>query len=202
MTTDFGNTKEWYDDEAAFAAQLARGRRNELRVAMMLLPLGVSVRMGALQERHGLASQDPTLNEQTDLDIDDGRHLIEVKGRGFAFTGMHDYPFPTAYTIAVDKWERRKRKPCVTVVLSEPSDGIFVVPTSTFRLWTVEDFFDSVRKKYGRSYAAPRETWKGWDALIDHITLRDCSHHDHRPQPAGPDHAAPKPPSQAGAVPV
>jgi hypothetical protein len=159
---------DWFADEEAFARQLARGRRTELAVAAPLLPLGLWMRVGRLQPRHGLANHDDTLTDQADIEIEGG-HLLEIKARNFPFTGPDDYPYDTALIGAVRRWTTRPHQPCAVIIISEPTGAAIVIPTNTRPDWTTEDHYDTHRHFTETSYAAPRHTYLHWHRLITHL---------------------------------
>jgi hypothetical protein len=161
----------WYEDEARFAAQLARGRRAEIQIGMELLPLGLAVRIGALLPRDGLASLDERCRDQADIEVEGG-HLLEVKARGFSFTAPHDYPYPTAYVGAARRWFERRRFPCSVVLVSEITGAVVVAPTFTRASWTVERAHDSHRDFVEESLAVPRELLVTKERFLTHLCAR------------------------------
>jgi len=164
-------TLAWFDDETRFAAELARGRRGELRVAMKLLPLGLWIRIGPAQWRDGTHSWEERREQfadEVDLELEGG-HLLEVKARNLTFTCAEDYPYSTVWVGATKRWRARTRMPCGVVILSEPTDAVIIVPTSTREYWTVESGFDSVRGFMEQAYAIARERAVNEDRLLAHL---------------------------------
>lgn len=161
----------WFEDELAFAAQLARGRRGEFAIASALLPTGRWLRVNSLNFRETFADRHD-FHDETDLEIEGG-HRIEIKSRSFKFTGPDDYPYPTAFVGAVRRWRERQIPPCAVVLLSEVTSRAVVVAVSTRDQWVIERRRDSHRGFVEESYAVPRRLLLPWSRLVTHISA-DC----------------------------
>lgn len=167
---DFQKPVEWYNDEAGFAEELARGRKTQFRVAMRLIPLGLFVKVEKFKDRKGLASNDPACQNDEDVVIEGG-HMLEVKGRAIEFTEVEpcDFPYETVFLGAERRWNERKKKPCAVVIVSEVTDAMLVIPYATRSLWIPNETFDRRRKFVEHGLGAPRSCVVSWDRLIKHI---------------------------------
>lgn len=160
-------TQPWYDDEAGFASELARGRKNELRVAMRILPLGLSVKVGSFWFREEVG-KDERAADQNDIEVEGG-HLVEVKGTRFAFTSADDFPYDPAFVMSLRRWQARTVKPCCVVVISEATDAMFVIATSTHGQWVVQRKLDRRRGFVEEFLAAPRRLLLPEARLLAHL---------------------------------
>jgi len=133
-----------------------------------LLPLGRWLKVGELWLREGRAGDDPRCADQPDIQVEGG-HLLEVKGRGFAFTSPEDYPYSTAFLGSTRRWQARTILPCCVVLFSEPTGKLLVVPTSTRSRWVIEQSFDTRRGFTEQSWAAPRELLLPEARLLSHL---------------------------------
>jgi len=161
----------WYDDEAAFARELTRGRKSQVRVAVDLLVGGLGVRVGRLQWRDGdlpMSERYEQFKDEEDVFVEGG-HLLEIKGRSLRFTSPDDYPFKTAYVGSVRRWSQRTVLPCAVVLLSEPTGNWVVAPTLLRHEWVVERSRDHVRGFDEESYACPTEFLLPAEWLIGHL---------------------------------
>ncbi len=158
---------QWYEDEDAFARELARGRRGEILIASRLLPLGLWIRINRPRLRTDIADRS---DFYSDIDIEvEGGHLLEVKYRNFAFTSPDDFPFDTVFLGAERRWEERTTKPCALVITSEPTGEAVIVPGASEPRWLTAPARDGVRGFTDQTRQAPREVLLSWQRLISHL---------------------------------
>lgn len=165
------HTAKWIEDDAAFARELARGRRTELQVAIRLLPLGLPVRIDAIEFRESFSARGDRFVDQADIEV--GDHLLEVKSRGIEFTSLDDYPYETAFVGSVRRWNARTKTPCAVVLFSEPTGECLIVPTVTQDEWAEVEAMDSDRGFVETSYAVHKRWLRPWSRLVQHVQ-KEC----------------------------
>lgn len=160
----------WADDEKGFLAELSRGRKTEMKIAVDLLARGHEVKLGGLFLRESKEETDE-FSDQADITVNGGV-ILEVKSRGIAFTSAGDYPYPTAFVGAVRRWDKRGLLPFATVLLSEKTGIPLVVPTSTRKEWTQETVFDRHRGYPETCYCIAKRALKSWEWLLDELAAK------------------------------
>lgn len=95
--------------------------------------------------------------DQGDLTILGNRRAftIDVKRRGFTFTGPDDFPYPS---ILVANTHQHDRFACDGYVTLDASmKYAAIVRSSSFREWTERGFYDAVHGRNRRAYFCPTE---------------------------------------------
>lgn len=71
---------------------------------------------------------------------------IETKSRRLNFTNNpNTYPHPTAYTDTVYGWNQKHPKPLATILISQTTHQMLVIPTSTQPTWKTTTNYDRIR---------------------------------------------------------
>lgn len=164
--------KDWFDDEAKFVRELGVGHRWAQVVAKHLQQRRLSVEVTPMElrehvdERHLFA-------DEIDLTVGNARRRVDVKSRDLAFTGPHDYPYPTAFVDTVSGWEKKKHKPCAIVLISQRTNGLAVIRRSTRMAWSQEEHFDRRRKINDMFFMVPREHLASFDEFVDWLRANE-----------------------------
>jgi hypothetical protein len=72
---------------------------------------------------------------------------VEVKRRGFAFTGADDYPFPTVFVDCCHAWDRALPKPYAYLLTNHALTHAAIVKGSTSGQWQRGRHFDKGRDR-------------------------------------------------------
>lgn len=83
------------------------------------------------------------------------RERIEVKRRGFAFTGCGDYPFSSVIVDAAHIWDKADPKPFAYLILNQPMTVCAVVKGETFHQWKAVRRMDRYKNREREFYEAP-----------------------------------------------
>lgn len=163
-------TLAWAQDEQAFLAELARGRRSEFRVGVELLSAGLAVRVGRLELRDGVKWKEirDRFGDQADVTVEE-RYVLEVKGRNLDFTGPDDFPFENALVGSVERWKARTESglPYAIVLASERRiRGRIAIPVATRAQWGTETVFDRTRGYETEYVAVPRDCFRPFPKLV------------------------------------
>lgn len=153
----------WADDEQGFLAELSRGRKAEMTIAVDLLARGFGVKVGGLFLRE---EKSDDFSEQADITLDTGI-VLEVKSRSIKFSTPQDYPYKTAFVCAVKRWDKRRLRPHATLLMSEKTGAVLVVPTSTEKHWTQETIFDRHRGHPETCYSVAKSHLKTWEWYLE-----------------------------------
>lgn len=164
------STVEWVSNDVAFRSELLRGRKTEMRVALDLLDAGLMVQTGCCRFRDSFDDRKDFLQEQ-DVIVARG-HILEVKSRNLAFSGVADYPYDTAFVCATRRWDAREAKPCAVVLISERTEGgrVVVPVKSTRNQWITTSFHDPVRDFQETVYAVAKSALMSWADLLAHLS--------------------------------
>lgn len=166
----------WQENDELFKKFLEEGHFFAGLVADQLRAKGISCIQPRLPFRKDISENRFYAENDQDLLVTTKRRVVEVKSRNLEFTKPEDYPFSTAFTVAVDRWKMKKVKPVAVVLISQITCAAVVVPTSSKSSWTTSRHRDRVRNAESFQYAAPKEKIKPFDEFCDWLKaaeLRD-----------------------------
>jgi hypothetical protein len=113
--------------------------------------------------------RDKTLNEK---DVIVGDLVLEVKSSSRSFTNADDFPFNPVIIDTVSGFDRKIIKPFAYVMISQITQGIFVIPTSTKYDWTIEKYYDGYRKIEERFYLVKKRHCRPFIEMVDVLLER------------------------------
>ena len=113
--------------------------------------------------------RDKTLNEK---DVIVGDLVLEVKSSSRSFTNADDFPFNPVIIDTVSGFDSKIIKPFAYVMISQITQGIFVVPTSTKYDWTIEKYYDGYRKIEERFYLVKKRHCRPFIEMVDVLLER------------------------------
>jgi len=139
--------RNWLENDELFAEQLEVGHRFARRVAARLRSHGLQVKVTPKRWRRTLADRHAFADEH-DLTVGARRPCrIDVKSRGLSFRDGDPatFPYPRAFVETERGWKRKRRRPLAIVLVSQPTDGVLVVPVSTAPTWKAVERYDEAR---------------------------------------------------------
>ena len=157
------------EPDALFIKELRDGHQWQLWVALQLLKAGLAVEVPELQIR---PSQDE-INGFTDVGdvivhLPGRRVVLEVKSRSIVFTGVQDYPYPTAFVDRVNTWQRKQcHRPAEVLLVSQQTGAIIGISAKTEDRWMVENRHDNVREYDRAYYMASKGLLYGFAEIVD-----------------------------------
>jgi len=113
--------------------------------------------------------RDKTLNEK---DVIVGDLVLEVKSSSRSFTNADDFPFKPVIIDTVSGFDSKIIKPFAYVMISQITQGIFVIPTSTKYDWTIEKYYDGYRKIEERFYLVKKRHCRPFIEMVDVLLER------------------------------
>jgi hypothetical protein len=113
--------------------------------------------------------RDKTLNEK---DVIVGDLVLEVKSSSRSFTNADDFPFNPVIIDTVSGFDSKIIKPFAYVMISQITQGIFVIPTSTKYDWTIEKYYDGYRKIEERFYLVKKRHCRPFIEMVDVLLER------------------------------
>lgn len=113
--------------------------------------------------------RDKTLNEK---DVIVGDLVLEVKSSSRSFTNVDDFPFNPVIIDTVSGFDSKIIKPFAYVMISQITQGIFVIPTSTKYDWTIEKYYDGYRKIEERFYLVKKRHCRPFIEMVDVLLER------------------------------
>ena len=79
-----------------------------------------------------------------------------MKSRRLRFSGPDDFPYESVLVDTVSGWEAKTHKPAAIVCVSQFTEGMCVIPGSTYALWKKAVRWDRVRRIRDTFYEVPR----------------------------------------------
>ena len=113
--------------------------------------------------------RDKTLHEK---DVIVGDLVLEVKSSSRSFTNADDFPFNPVIIDTVSGFDSKIIKPFAYVMISQITQGIFVIPTSTKYDWTIEKYYDGYRKIEERFYLVKKRHCRPFIEMVDVLLER------------------------------
>ena len=113
--------------------------------------------------------RDKTLNEK---DVIVGDLVLEVKSSSRSFINADDFPFNPVIIDTVSGFDSKIIKPFAYVMISQITQGIFVIPTSTKYDWTIEKYYDGYRKIEERFYLVKKRHCRPFIEMVDVLLER------------------------------
>jgi hypothetical protein len=113
--------------------------------------------------------RDKTLNEK---DVIVGDLVLEVKSSSRSFTNADDFPFNPVIIDTVSGFDSKIIKPFAYVMISQITQGIFVIPTSTKYDWTIEKYYDGYRKIEECFYLVKKRHCRPFIEMVDVLLER------------------------------
>lgn len=138
-------------DDAGFLADLDRSKASAILVAERMTEAGYRACWKPIRVRPD--------QSQRDQYADDGDiHLtlrVEVKHRKLAFTGPHDFKFPTIIIDSKRLIDKRLRSLWGYFICNDALTHAAVIRVHTAPLWEVENFYDTISDKPSEVYTMP-----------------------------------------------
>jgi hypothetical protein len=159
MATDMA----WGQNDALFRSQLTRGHHFASVVAERLRAEGLAVDLTPMEWRENIDDA-KRFADEIDLTVEGKR--VEVKSSSRSFTGPDDWPFPVAFVDTASGWAAKRVRPVAVVCISQPTEGIAVIPMSSEDRWTTKRVFDAVRGIEETMLAAPLDALRSLDDLV------------------------------------
>ena len=113
--------------------------------------------------------RDKTLNEK-DVIVDG--LVLEVKSSSRSFTNADDFPFNPVIIDTVSGFDSKIIKPFAYVMISQITQGIFVIPTATKYDWTIRTYFDADREIEERFYMTKKRHCRPFIEMVDLLLER------------------------------
>lgn len=142
-------TKYDYDKmDPHFIEDLAKSQEAVQLVADWLSGFGYKVTIPPIEVR-----PDPSVmsdySDNGDIKVE---MTVEVKRRGFNFTGADDYPYPTAIVDNCLAFDRKTPMPHSYVLLSNDMKAALIVLCSTKKFWQRVERLDRAKSRVRRMY--------------------------------------------------
>ncbi len=77
--------------------------------------------------------------------------------------------FSSLFVDTVSSYKEKLTKPIAYVLVSQHTDGVLVVPTTTEHLWQVKNLYDKSRGIFDDFYLVEYQHLKTFDELVSHI---------------------------------
>lgn len=113
--------------------------------------------------------RDKTLNEK-DVIVDD--LVLEIKSSSRSFTNADDFPFNPVMIDTVNGFDNKIIKPFAYVMISQITQGIFVIPTSTKYDWTIRTYWDAERQIEDQFYLVKKRHCRPFIEMVDVLLER------------------------------
>jgi hypothetical protein len=113
--------------------------------------------------------RDKTLNEK-DVIVDD--LILEVKSSSRSFQNVDDFPYNPVIVDTVSGFDSKIIKPFAYVMISQITQGIFVIPVSTKYDWTIQTFYDAQRNIEESFYMVRKRHCRPFIELVDVLLER------------------------------
>lgn len=113
--------------------------------------------------------RDKTLNEK-DVIVDD--LVLEVKSSSRSFQNVDDFPYNPVIVDTVNGFDSKIIKPFAYVMISQITQGIFVIPVSTKYDWTIQIFYDAQRDIEESFYMVRKRHCRPFIELVDVLLER------------------------------
>jgi hypothetical protein len=118
----------------------------------------------------------PTRNErewnemadEKDITVD-GRFRLEAKSREYRFSGVDDFPFPTAMVSTVRSWANKVQRPLAVAMVSQFTGAIIFAPEWTEPEWSQKSRFDRKRGYWVNNWECPRKLLWTWDSYVEFL---------------------------------
>lgn len=157
----------WADNEALARQQFHRGHRTEAFVTSLLVAEGLGVRIRPFIIRPSFRERAGYADDGVDLYIikpTGEERPLQVKTTKYAFTNPDDWPWQRIgdpYVCEAHKW-----KDIDHVIVSEPKQGVMVVPAAARRSFGVKTGTDRLRGTQCTWLRCPRRSIRTWDAYV------------------------------------
>lgn len=161
-------------DHQAFLANLVKGQRAEVVVALRLLLLGLTVRLDPRREDlRPTPAGYSRFSDDTDILVE-GCYRVEVKSSTYRFTSPEDWPFPWgAYMWAKARWDEAAEHPHAFVLFSEPTGAALAVNGDSHPEWFVTENNDHRRERLSKPIlCAPPHLIRPFDELTRYLVRR------------------------------
>lgn len=162
-------TRPWNENDELFAAQVAVGHRFALQVGARLLETGHAVSVTPFSVRASLADVGDYAEEEDIVvrSASGAEFVVESKSRNLVFGPEPDkYPYTTAFVCRTASWDRLSRKPDATVLTSQQTGVMLVIPGRTRPQWTRERGHDGLRGIVSEWYMAPKAVLRPMHELV------------------------------------
>ena len=109
---------------------------------------------------------------KTDKDIicDDLDLVLEVKSRSLRFTGVvKQFPDWDIIVDTVSGYDKKEVKPYAYIMISQVTQEVLVVPTSSSPTWIKEKRFDPFRKHWDTFYKCQKDEFWTWDEFVTNL---------------------------------
>lgn len=98
---------------------------------------------------------------------------IEIKSRRLNYTNNpQTYPYPTAFVDTQIGWDLKNPKPLAVILISQKTDAMLVIPTSTHQNWKTTTTFDRIRKITETWYIVDKELLRPIDEFVEWLQRR------------------------------
>lgn len=166
---------DWFDDEALFVSQLRTGHAFAEYVAAQIRRHGLVVRVTPMEIRKDIADRHRFADEH-DLTVGRDREVrVDVKSRNLRFSGVADYPYPTALVDTLSGWTAKLAKPSAIVLVSQVTGAMLVVPRSTEPRWIIHRRTDRVRRIDDEFFEVPTSLLRPFDEFVHWLKDIDVS---------------------------
>ena len=166
MTGKYGYSKELFVSEATIGqtyAEMVADRLNEAEIKCHATELTFAATDAQIKEYE---------NEQ-DIVFDMMPGCLEVKSRRLKFTdSTSSFPYPDAFVDTCSGWDKKQPKPIAVVMVSQLTNKMLTVPSSTEKEWVKKRSFDNVRQITDIWYYVAKSSLKPFDDLVLYLQRR------------------------------
>ena len=166
--------KKWSENDELFFSELDKGHAFQSIVADIFRQKGFLVEQPKKRVRKHISEAAKFAENEIDLLVgsENKKILFEVKSRNLYFTKPENYPFDTAFVDTVSSWDQKRKKPAATILISQKTKSIVVVPSSSFSQWKEEKKRDRVRDIEDTWWTVPVKCLKTLDDLCKWLKTR------------------------------
>ena len=154
-----------------YMASFHKGHKYNEYVAKVLQTFGVpNVSVPEMWDASNAQERlDKTLNEK-DVLVDG--LILEVKSRNLSFRSSYDFPYDQVMVDTVSGFDAKVVKPWAYVIVSQITEGMFVIPTATKQYWTIRSYHDVDRDIQDRFYMTSKRHCRPFVEMVDLLLER------------------------------
>lgn len=148
---------------------MSTGHQYNVKVARHLTERGIPCHAPDLKFARTSAEVQEMTRTEKDVVLDTLDGHLEVKARNVHFHTVEDFKYPTIIVDTTYGFSAKEQKPLAYVMISKPTNRMFVLPVSTQELWTQESRYDYERGHDDLFYFADTDLIQPLKALIDYL---------------------------------
>lgn len=137
MKNIYHNDTKW--DKEEFEKELVKGHKYQAIVRDKLIEAGLEVEMPSINFNKGTDDGDIFVF------VKGQKYVLEVKSLSREFTCIEDFPYKTIIVDMEENFDKKKHHVTAYVYISQKTEAMFVISTTSKKYWTKEYKKDTKR---------------------------------------------------------